>query len=148
MRAGPKLIFRKFNNIGWIKVGLSLALSHFEFAKRGGYMSLLQKQTLDSFIKSVGKKTLNDYSEMTGIERTRLFRLFHGAPMKLTEFETLQSFLFEKGGEVIDWKHVVAQRQLKEQSRDQKISADLSIQIERSQRLSEFLEDLGQRRAA
>jgi hypothetical protein len=148
LRAGPKLIFRKFNNIGRFKVGLSLALSHFEIAKRGGYMSLLQKQTLDSFIKSVGKKTLNDYSEMTGIERTRLFRLFHGAPMKLTEFETLQSFLFEKGGEVIDWKHVVAQRQLKEPSRDQKISADLSIQIERSQRLSEFLEDLGQRRAA
>ncbi len=113
-------------------------------------MSLLQEKTLNSFLEAVGKKTLNEYSEITGIERTRLFRLFHGAEMKLGEFETLQSYILKSQGEALDWENVVSLKNFRDKSQEQKISESLAIQMERSQRLTEFLNEMKgpKRRAA
>lgn len=105
-------------------------------------MGLLQEKTLDSFLGAVGKKTLNEYAKMTGIERTRLFRLFHGAEMKLSEFETFQSHILKKQGDVLDWKNVVSLKNFKEKSNEQKLNESLAIQMERSQRLNEFLAEM------
>ena len=113
-------------------------------------MSLLQERTLDKFLTTVGKKTLNEYSKMTGIERTRLFRLFHGSEMKLGEFEVFQSFILKNKGEVIDWQNVISLKNFKERTQEQKLSESLSLQMERSQRLANFLEEMkvSKRRAA
>ncbi|MCF8057885.1 MAG: hypothetical protein K9K67_01205 [Bacteriovoracaceae bacterium] len=103
-------------------------------------MSILQKETLSRFFEETGKKTLDEYSTLTGIERTRLFRLFHGAEMKIGEFEIFQSFLKQNSGDELDWKNVIQEIQ------DERLSGDMTkefrIQWEREKRLSDYLQDM------
>ena len=66
-------------------------------------MNSLQELTLKHFKKSVGQKTFNQYSLMTGIEKTRIFRIFNGAEMKLKEFEVFQSFIREPLLDLKNW---------------------------------------------
>ena len=54
----------------------------------------LQKKTMDNFLQVAGEMTLSEYGELLGIERTRLFRLLHGAEMKMWEFEKIQIYLY------------------------------------------------------
>lgn len=47
----------------------------------------LQKKVLEQYYKLTNKPTFKEISEDTGIQITRVFRLFNGAPMKLGEYE-------------------------------------------------------------
>ena len=101
-------------------------------------MNLLQKNTIDTFIKTIGKKTLTEYSKIINIERTRLFRLFNGAEMKLSEFEKFQQCLLSHNSELLNWDLVISKNYFQEKS-SQNIGFDLSLQVERSQRLNSLL---------
>ena len=46
-----------------------------------------QKQILAKFRQIVGNKTLDQCAKITGIERTRFFRLQQGAEMRISEYE-------------------------------------------------------------
>jgi hypothetical protein len=105
----------------------------------GGLMSILQKETLKRFRDYTGRKTLDEYSVMTGIERTRLFRLMHGAEMKLSEFEILQSFLAKKFDENIDWQGII--KEVEEDKAAGEVTKDFRIQWERERRLGRYLEE-------
>lgn len=94
-------------------------------------MSLLQQVTLKRFTKVVGQKTYNEYSQLTGIERTRLFRLFHGAEMKVSEYEVFQSFFKEKPEHNTDFSDLDSSDAL----------YDLREQVSRSKRLQSYLEE-------
>lgn len=56
-------------------------------------MNKMQKMIVSKFLSVVGKKTFTEYSEMTGIERTRIFRIFNGQEMKISEYEKLNLYL-------------------------------------------------------
>jgi len=60
-------------------------------------MTETQTSLIERFKRAAGKKTFSEYGELTGIERTRMFRLFNGADMKMSEYEKIKSFL-----EIID----------------------------------------------
>jgi hypothetical protein len=108
-----------------------LAMKHNQELK----MSSLQRLTIESFVKKVGQKTYNDYSKMTGIERTRLFRLFQGAEMKVHEFEVFQSFINGEKGSVRSFAEDVRLHDDLSQYSD-----DLRTQVIRDKRLKEYLE--------
>lgn len=108
-------------------------------ANLGGIMSSLQEMTLKQFMKAVGKKTLQQYSDLTGIEKTRIFRLLNGAEMKLGEFEVLQSFLNQNHQEVKDWKKLLSEAEIAQQFQKDQAKMEASILIERSERLKEYL---------
>ena len=101
-------------------------------------MSFLQKVTLENFTSAVGKKTYNEYSKMTGIERTRLFRLFQGAEMRVNELEIFQSFIQEyskRECNISDLRRA-ANREVHLNS----FSSDIKNQIERNERMRAYLE--------
>ncbi len=100
-------------------------------------MTRLQEETIKAFIECVGKKTFDQYSDMTGIERTRLFRLFHGAEMKLKEFEAFQCYLREGHARTIDWGDVFDD--INSQRTGVVAKRDLRVQFDRDRRLKEYL---------
>ncbi|MBD65243.1 MAG: hypothetical protein CME62_08550 [Halobacteriovoraceae bacterium] len=56
----------------------------------------LQQQVLKLYKENFPTSTLQSISDQTGIQITRVFRIFNGAEMKVTEYETFQRIL---GGE-------------------------------------------------
>ncbi len=58
----------------------------------GGNMSL-QKKILQQYRVLYPHQSLRDISKKTGIQLTRVFRLFNGAPMKLNEYEVFYEFV-------------------------------------------------------
>lgn len=102
-------------------------------------MSPLQKETLEEFMKVTGRKTFQQYSELLGIEKTRIFRIFNGAEMKLKEFEKFQEVLGQRENKV-SWKEVLSDAQLtRECSRDTQ-KRDYSVLLNRNERLRAILE--------
>ncbi len=98
----------------------------------------LQEKTMNEFLTTAGKLTLSEYSELIGIERTRFFRLIHGAEMKMREFEKLQVYLdsFKEGS--VNWADEI------KQTHQKKIlgtgaGVDLSLQWQRNIRLREMI---------
>jgi predicted transcriptional regulator len=59
---------------------------------RGSDMQL-QNNTLKKFLTKYPKHSLADLSKLTGINKSRLFRIINGHEMKLREFESIQSHL-------------------------------------------------------
>lgn len=49
----------------------------------------LQEKTIHDYLKIFENPTLKQISIDTGINLTRIFRIIHGSPMKLFEFEIL-----------------------------------------------------------
>ncbi len=63
----------------------------------------LQKLILKAFKESQGKTTYDKKSKALGIERTRLFRIENGVPMRIDEMEKFLSFLtLEEKQEILD----------------------------------------------
>lgn len=58
----------------------------------------LQKTILNQYVLLNNKPTLKKISEDTGIQLTRVFRLFNGSTMKLSEFEIFNKKVKEKMG--------------------------------------------------
>lgn len=65
--------------------------------KKGGTMDL-QKTILNQYVLLNGKPTLKKISEDTGIQITRVFRLFNGSTMKLSEYQIFNKKVKEKMG--------------------------------------------------
>lgn len=53
----------------------------------------LQRKILQDYREVFGQLTFREISSMTGIQQTRVFRLFNGSPMKLCEYETFQEMI-------------------------------------------------------
>jgi hypothetical protein len=62
--------------------------------KRRREMHFLQKELLDDFKEKFKNFTLKQYAELTGIERTRVFRLFNGQEMKLGEWDLIRKLTY------------------------------------------------------
>ena len=57
-----------------------------------------QKRILDLFMKQFNRPTLRDTSDLTGIQLTRVFRLFNGSEMKLEEYLIFMNLIKEDTG--------------------------------------------------
>lgn len=102
-------------------------------------MDSLQKKTLEQFMKIMGKKTFQQYADITGIEKTRIFRLVNGAEMKLKEFEVFQAVINrnQKNGE--DWKRVLSEVELNRACEGDALKREVSLMLERNERLKHLL---------
>ncbi|MGZ3787964.1 MAG: hypothetical protein ACXVLQ_05540 [Bacteriovorax sp.] len=58
----------------------------------------LQKIVLEQYMLLNNKPTLKKISDDTGIQLTRVFRLFNGSTMKLSEYQVFQRKVKEKMG--------------------------------------------------
>lgn len=58
----------------------------------------LQKTILNQYTLLNGKPTLKKISEDTGIQLTRVFRIFNGSTMKLSEYQIFNKRVKEKMG--------------------------------------------------
>lgn len=56
----------------------------------------LQNKTIQRYRLFFPNETLREVSARTGIQITRVFRLFNGKPMKLGEFEAFEKAIAEK----------------------------------------------------
>jgi hypothetical protein len=56
----------------------------------------LQNRTIERYRLFFPQETLREVSARTGIQITRVFRLFNGKPMKLGEFEAFEKAISEK----------------------------------------------------
>jgi hypothetical protein len=56
----------------------------------------LQNKTIQRYRLFFPQETLREVSARTGIQITRVFRLFNGKPMKLGEFEAIEKVICEK----------------------------------------------------
>lgn len=100
----------------------------------------LQKRTMESFLEVAGKKTMTEYGDLLGIERTRFFRLLHGAEMKMREFEKFQIFLDKNRVDTVDWEREIQQTQRNSILGDEASSGvDLGVQWDRNIRLRELV---------
>jgi hypothetical protein len=103
-------------------------------------MKKLEEETLNSFLEAAGKKTITEYGRISGIERTRFFRLIHGADMKVKELISLQLYVKEQNGTAVNWSEVLNTFELKKQCRNQSIGETEGIlQFERNKRLKELV---------
>lgn len=59
----------------------------------------LQFKILSDFREKYPDLTLKQISKLTGIQITRVFRLFNGSEMKLKEYEMFQNTLKQEGDE-------------------------------------------------
>ena len=59
---------------------------------------MLQTNLLKNYLAVHGGPTLQWISEDTGIQITRVFRLFNGSEMRLSEFLVFQQSMLHKGG--------------------------------------------------
>ena len=57
-----------------------------------------EKQVVETFKKLFKGNTLTELSELTNIQRTRLFRLLNGAELKLKEAQKMNRLIFNKVG--------------------------------------------------
>lgn len=57
-------------------------------------MHILQRELLQDFKNKFGKKTLKQFAEITGIERTRVFRIFNGQEMKIGEWDRIRKLTY------------------------------------------------------
>jgi hypothetical protein len=53
----------------------------------------LQQKIIKQYKQKYPHHTLQKISNLTGIQLTRVFRIFHGRPMKLTEYEAFCSVI-------------------------------------------------------
>ena len=60
----------------------------------------LQNSVLERYIEVFGKRTYNMMAERTGINITRVFRLFNGSKMKLEEYEMFKNLIDSELGEI------------------------------------------------
>jgi len=102
----------------------------------------LQKVIMNNFINVAGKKTMTEYSVLTGIERTRFFRLFHGVEMKVNELETLQKVTNQILGEEEIPFLGAQERQDLNNLVEKTVFKDLSIEAERRKRLRTYLKSI------
>ena len=58
----------------------------------------VQNKLLEDFMKLYERPTFRKISEMTGINLTRVFRIFNGSTMKLPEFCILKDLIESKQG--------------------------------------------------
>ena len=100
----------------------------------------LQKKTMDNFLQVAGEMTLSEYGELLGIERTRLFRLLHGAEMKMWEFEKIQIYLDENGQNSVNWEDEIKKSHQKK-ALGAGVGIDLGIQWERNIRLRDLVQE-------
>lgn len=100
----------------------------------------LQKKTMDNFLQVAGEMTLSEYGELLGIERTRLFRLLHGAEMKMWEFERIQIYLDENGQNSVNWENEIKKSHQKK-ALGAGVGIDLGIQWERNIRLRDLVQE-------
>lgn len=56
----------------------------------------LQNKTIERYRLFFPRETLREVSSRTGIQITRVFRLFNGKPMKLGEFESFENAISAK----------------------------------------------------
>ncbi len=98
----------------------------------------LQKKTMEEFLAAAGKKTISEYSEMLGIERTRFFRLMHNAEMKMNEFEKLQIYLDKSRENSVNWEVEIKQTHQKK-ALGIGAGVDLGVQWQRNIRLREII---------
>lgn len=56
----------------------------------------LQNKTIERYRLFFPRETLREVSSRTGIQITRVFRLFNGKPMKLGEFEAFENAISAK----------------------------------------------------
>ena len=103
-------------------------------------MKKIEQETLNSFLEEAGKLTISDYGRISGIERTRFFRLIHGADMKVKEFISLQQFIKQKRGVSVNWSNVLGDFELRRQSAAESSGETEGIlQFERTKRLRELV---------
>lgn len=57
----------------------------------------LQKLTLNYLKQAYPGITLREIATQTGLEQTRVFRIFKGHEMKLSEYQALNTFIEKKG---------------------------------------------------
>jgi predicted transcriptional regulator len=107
----------------------------------GEEMNELEKQTIQEFIELAGKLTITDYGKLSGIERTRFFRLVHGADMKVKEFVALQSYIKTHKKETINWSQIMGDMNLKKEVGNGLAARSESLlQFERTNRLQELID--------
>lgn len=107
----------------------------------GELMNELEKQTIETFVEVAGKLTITEYGKLSGIERTRFFRLIHGADMKVKEFVSLQAYIKKQRGEAIDWSQIMGDITLeKEVGKGLTARNESLLQFERTSRLQSLLE--------
>ena len=97
-----------------------------------------QKQVLQKLKQLTGPKTLDQFSQITGIERTRFFRLQQGYEMKLSEFEKIL-FVIKKYDE--DWSPLgTSSHQFSEESLTGDLGRELWERMDRLVRYKKLLE--------
>ena len=70
-----------------------------ELLKKYGVLMQSEKQVIQTFKKLFDGKTLTELSDLTNIQRTRLFRVLNGAELKLKEAQSLNKLIYGKVGE-------------------------------------------------
>lgn len=55
----------------------------------------LQKSILDQYLEITGEKSFRDIARNTGIQLTRVFRIFNGSKMRVDEYETFKKLIAE-----------------------------------------------------
>lgn len=58
----------------------------------------LQESILNSFKQYYPTITLNESAKLLGINRTRLFRIYNGSEMKISEYESFEKSILEAKG--------------------------------------------------
>ncbi len=58
---------------------------------------MLQQAIIKQYHQVFQNRTYREIADHTGIQMTRVFRIFNGAPMKLCEYETLYQKIQERG---------------------------------------------------
>ena len=58
---------------------------------------MMQDSILQTYKTTFPKDTLAMISKRTGINQTRVFRIFNGYEMKISEYETFEQVLYTKG---------------------------------------------------
>ena len=60
----------------------------------------LQAAVLKKYLDKMGKVTIREIADDTGIQMTRVFRIMNGAEMKLSEYEIFKERLNQSAGQV------------------------------------------------
>ena len=68
-------------------------------SKKYGELMESEKQVIQTFKKLFEGKTLTELSDLTNIQRTRLFRVLNGAELKLKEAQSINKLIYGKVGD-------------------------------------------------
>jgi predicted transcriptional regulator len=104
--------------------------------KKGGSMNI-QREVLEHFKGTFGERSYSEYSKIVGIERTRVFRLFQGADMKVSELEKFQTVLHTESSGKSGWFKAMTEF---DRVADKKIKKEQQALIERKLHLKAVLE--------